>query len=101
MTASHYLVVILALAGANLPFLTQRVFLVRPAPVGGKSFWWRLLELVTIYLLIGGLAIALESQAHGAPYPQHWEFYWTTAFLFLVFAFPGFAIRYLWRHRGN
>jgi hypothetical protein len=30
---------------------------------------------------------------------QNWEFYAVTACLFLVFAFPGFTYRYLWRRR--
>jgi NADH:ubiquinone oxidoreductase subunit 2 (subunit N) len=32
--------------------------------------------------------------------PQGWEFYATTASLFLTFAFPGFVYRYLARRRG-
>jgi hypothetical protein len=29
--------------------------------------------------------------------PQGWQFYATTGALFIVFAFPGFVWRYLWR----
>lgn len=100
MTAAHYLVVILALVGANLPFLTARVLFVRrPAEGKQKSFFWRLLELLVVYFAVGAIAFALERQAHGTSYVQHWEFFATTFFLFLVFAFPGFALRYLWRQR--
>ncbi|HLA39718.1 MAG TPA: DUF2818 family protein, partial [Candidatus Glassbacteria bacterium] len=36
----------------------------------------------------------------GPVHPQRWEFYATTACLFLVFAYPGFVYRFLWRRRG-
>ena len=37
-----------------------------------------------------------ESRA-GPVYRQRWEFYAVTVCLFLVFAYPGFIYRYLWR----
>ncbi len=47
-----------------------------------------------MYLLIGGLAMLLESRA-GNVFAQTWEFYVITIFLFVVLAFPGFVFRYL------
>jgi hypothetical protein len=42
----------------------------------------------------------LESRAYGGIYPQGWGFYAVTFCLFIVFAYPGFVLRYLWkRHR--
>lgn len=93
MDASVWLVVVLALIGANLPFLSERLMAVFPAKQG-KTLWMRLGELTALYFLVGGLALALE-QAVGQIYPQRWEFYATTAALFVTLAFPGFVFRYL------
>ena len=88
-----WVVVVFALAGANLPFLTSRVFglvlLKNPKNVGV-----RLAELLALYFLVGAVALLLEKRA-GQIAPQTWEFYAVTAALFLTFAFPGFVYRYL------
>ncbi len=95
--AAVWLVILAAVVAANLPFLTQRLFLaVRPA--GGKTLAWRLLELVAYYFLVGGLGLLLERNA-GRIAPQGWEFYAVTGALFATLAFPGFVWRYLWKHR--
>lgn len=100
MTAAHTLIVVLALAAANLPFATRRIFFVGPAPDGDKSFGWRLAELIALYFVVGGIAGWFEARAYGGVYAQDWQFYAITACLFIVFAYPGYAIRYLW-HRGK
>lgn len=64
-----------------------------------KSFISRLLETIALYLLVGVLGMALESQL-GNPFAQAWEFYAITLCLFLVLAFPGFVYRYLYALRG-
>lgn len=96
-TASIWLVLALALAGANLPFLTTRLFGVVPLPQG-KNLAIRLGELVVLYLLVGGIGLLLENRA-GQIAPQGWEFYAVTGALFLTFAFPGFVWRYLFKPR--
>jgi hypothetical protein len=88
-------VILMALVAANLPFLSNRLFLVR-AMVGPKSLALRLLELVLLYALVGVVALALE-QRIGQVAPQGWEFYAVTSCLFLTLAFPGFVYRYLYR----
>lgn len=85
-----------ALVAANLPFLVERIFFVLRAKGGQKALGWRLLELVLLYFLVGGIALLLERKT-GAPQQQNWEFYAITACLFLVLAYPGFVYRYLWR----
>ncbi len=90
---------LLALVLANLPFLTERILLVRPAPDGRKSAFWRLLELLLLYCIVGFAAWLMESRA-GQVHPQRWEFYAVTVCLFLVFAYPGFVYRFLWRRPG-
>lgn len=92
-TTSIWIVIALALAGANLPFVTQRLFgLVTLATP--KSLGLRLLELVVFYFLVGGVGLLLEQRA-GQIAPQGWEFYAVTGALFVTLAFPGFVWRYL------
>ena len=93
LTASIWFVIVLALAGANLPFLTQRLFGLVTLSVP-KSLALRLLELVVFYFLVGGVGLLLEKRA-GQIAPQGWEFYAVTGALFVTLAFPGFVWRYL------
>jgi Protein of unknown function (DUF2818) len=98
LTASIWLVIVLAVIGANLPFFSQRLFGVMPlrAP---KRLRVRLLELVMLYFLVGGVGLLLEKRA-GQIAPQGWEFYAVTAALFATLAFPGFVWRYLVHRRA-
>ena len=98
MEKSTLLVIAIALVAANLPFVSERIFFVIVPKSGHKHFLWRLAELVALYLLVGGAAYLLESKL-GAVHRQGWEFYAITASLFLVFAYPGFVARHLWRSR--
>ena len=94
---SVWLLVLLALVAANLPFLTKRVMgllqLSKP-----KTLGVRLLELIVFYLVVGALGIVLEKRL-GQNAPQTWEFYAITGTLFLTFAFPGFVYRYLLKRK--
>jgi Protein of unknown function (DUF2818) len=90
---------LLAMVFANLPFFTERIFFVKPAADGNKALGWRLLELIVLYGIAGGAAWLMESRV-GQVHPQRWEFYAITVCLFLVFAYPGFVYRYLWRKPG-
>jgi hypothetical protein len=96
-TASIWLVILLALAGANLPFVSERILGLVPV-ARGKNLAVRLAELVLLYFMVGGIGLALEQRA-GQVAPQRWEFYAVTGALFLTLAFPGFVWRYLFRHR--
>ena len=95
--ASVWLVVLLALTAANLPFVSDRLMAVyrlrQPKPLA-----LRLLEMVLWYALVGATALALEHRA-GQIAPQGWEFYAITGTLFVTFAFPGFVFRYLFKPR--
>ncbi|MDD5404443.1 MAG: DUF2818 family protein [Sulfuricella sp.] len=97
MTAAATILLLIALVAANLPFMSDRLMLVIP-PGRGKHFAWHLLELVILYFVVGGASVLLETRL-GPRHIQGWEFYAVTGCLFLVFAFPGFAYRYLWRRR--
>jgi hypothetical protein len=89
----------IALLAANLPFMSERIGFVKRPAAGDKAFGWRLLEGVALYFAVGGIAWLIESR-RGPVHAQHWEFHAVTAALFIVFAYPGFVARYLWRKRG-
>jgi hypothetical protein len=89
--------VLLALLAANLPFASQRLLVLGPRRPS-KALAWRLLELVLLYLLVGGIGLLLENHA-GQIAPQGWEFYAVTGAMFLTLAFPGFVYRYLVHRR--
>jgi len=96
-TASVWVVVLLAFLTANLPFFSNRLFVVLALKTP-KNLAARFGELVVWYLLVGGLGLLLEQRA-GQIAPQGWEFYAITATLFVTFSFPGFIYRYLFKHR--
>ncbi len=96
-TSSVWIVVLLAFATANLPFVSNRLLAVY-ALKGTKNLATRLAEMVFWYLVVGGVGLFLE-QRNGQIAPQGWEFYAITGTLFLTFAFPGFTFRYLFKRR--
>lgn len=97
MAFAVWMVVVLAVLAANLPFATTRLFgvMVLKAP---KNVGVRMAELVVLYFVVGGLGMLLENRA-GQVAPQTWEFYAITAALFITFAFPGFVYRYLFKRK--
>jgi hypothetical protein len=95
LSLATWLVIAVAIAFANLPFLNESVFaLVRLPGARTKPFVLRLLELFVLYFVVGMLAYALESRI-GNAFAQTWEFYAVTGCVFVVLAFPGFIFRYL------
>jgi hypothetical protein len=96
--AAVALVLLAAVVAANLPFLTERLFIVGPRQAP-KPLGWRLVELLVLGGLVLLLGLALESRL-GQRHVQGWEFYAAALCLFVTFAFPGFVWRYLRRHHG-
>ena len=94
---TNYVLLLLALLAANLPWFSERLFYTVKLKNQPKAFGWCLLELIVLYFLMGGVAFYAEKSIMGQSAPQHWEFYAVTASLFLVFAFPGFVYRYFWK----
>lgn len=92
------MLVLLALLAANLPFANQRILLVGPQR-SSKPLFWRLIELVVLYFVVGGIGLAIENH-NGQIAPQGWEFYAVTGTMFVTLAFPGFVYRYL-MHRKH
>jgi uncharacterized membrane protein len=89
-----WVVVILALVAANLPWVSERFVFLFPAPGGRKKPWMRLLEWAILMFVVGLTAVGLEKKATGNVYPQDWEFYAVGVCLFVVFALPGFIYRH-------
>ena len=98
MSAAGWFIVLLALVGANLPFVNQRLFSVVPLKPTKKNGWIRIAELIVLYFVVGALGFMLEARA-GNRFEQGWQFYAVTFSLFLVLAFPGFAFQYLVKRR--
>ncbi|MGV2289417.1 DUF2818 family protein [Trinickia sp. YCB016] len=98
MSAAGWFIVLLALVGANLPFLNQKLFAVVPLKSTKKSAWIRIGEMIVLYFLVGALGFMLEARA-GNRFEQGWQFYAITFSLFVVFAFPGFTFQYLVKRR--
>lgn len=96
-SAAVWLVLVLALVAANLPFINERLFVVGPRRQPVKALGWRLLELLTLGAIVIVIGMALEARI-GQRHPQGWEFYAVVVCLFFTFAFPGFVWRYLRRH---
>ena len=65
-------------------------------PVAKKGGWTRVIEVIAGYFIVGLIGFAIEGSLSQVT-PQRWEFYALTVCLFLVFAFPGFVYRFLWR----
>jgi Protein of unknown function (DUF2818) len=96
-SSSVWLVIVMALLAANLPFMSQRLLAVVPL-LRGKNLAIRLAELLVLYFMVGGAGLLLE-QRLGQIAPQGWEFYAITGTLFITLAFPGFVWCYLLKHR--
>jgi hypothetical protein len=97
VSLSSWLVIAVALAAANLPFLNESLFGVIPLKGGVKSAWTRVFELLVLYFVTGAVAYAFEARI-GNVFTQVKEFYMITVPLFVVLAFPGFVLRYLRKH---
>ena len=90
---SSWLVITLALVFANLPYVSESLFGIIPLKAK-KHAWTRVLELLVLYFVTGGVAYALEARI-GNVFTQVREFYMITVPLFVVLGFPGFVYRYL------
>ena len=99
VSLSSWLVIAVALALANLPFVNESLFGLIPLNTksGNKSGWTRVFELLVLYFVTGAVAYALEARI-GNVFAQVKEFYMITVPLFVVLAFPGFVLRYLRKH---
>lgn len=88
-----------ALAAANLPWVSERVLGLVPMKTREKPEWLRLLEWFFLFLLAAAIGFAFEYRQTAELHPQEWEFYVVVLCLFAVFALPGFIYHHdLRRH---
>ena len=97
-SVSVWLVLLLALTAANLPFVNDRLMGFVALRAGSKTLALRLAEMVLLYFASGAIGLMFERRV-GQIASQGWEFYAVTGALFIVLAFPGFTWRYLLKHR--
>jgi Na+(H+)/acetate symporter ActP len=90
-------ILLLAFFAANLPWFSNRLFYVIKLNATTKNLAWCLFELIVLYFLIGAIALYAEFVTLGQSAQQGWEFYAVTFSLFIVFAFPGFIYKILWK----
>lgn len=96
-SAMVWLLLVLMLLAANLPYVSNRILLLGRR-VNPKPFAWRALELALLAGLSLSAGMLFESHL-GQRQPQGWEFYAAALCLFVTLGFPGFVWRYLRRGR--
>ena len=74
---SPLVLILVILIIANVPWFTERLFLAFQMEKG-KSWGWRLLELLVFYFLSLVIATMSEIRFSGDVHPQQWEFFATT-----------------------
>ena len=103
-TLAVYVLILLAVVTANLPFLSERIFgalaYKKAGAAAAKPFWLRLGEVLVSYLVVGIIGFAFEASL-GNTFPQGWQFYAITLTLYLVLAYPGFVYRYLFKRSSR
>ena len=62
-----------------------------------KNMFLVLVELILYYFIFGGVLLLVEKQVIGNTHNQEWEFYAITFCLFIVFSFPGFIYKIIWK----
>ena len=90
-----FLIILLALLLANLPWLTNDFLFFFQKPK--KNNFYIFFELLIFYFIFGAFLLFIEKQTLGNIHAQGWEFYIITFFLFLVFSFPGFIYKIVWK----
>jgi Na+(H+)/acetate symporter ActP len=94
-TVAVWILIALAVAAANLPFVTERFFGLVPLKAWSrKPAGMIIVELALLYVLIGLMGYGFETAIMN-PFARTWEFYVTTLCIFLVLGYPGFVYRYL------
>ena len=94
---TQLIILLLAFVAANLPWFSNKLFYALTLRSSNKNLAWCLLELIVLYLVVGAIAYYAEHATLGQVSAQGWEFYTVTFSLFLVFAFPGFIYKMLWK----
>jgi len=91
------ILILVTIIMANVPWMFSEFLFVKKFPSDKKPFSWAVFEVVILYFVTGGILLLAEFKMIGHIQPQAWEFYAVTFFLFLVFSFPGFIFKTLWK----
>jgi len=89
-----WLLIIVAVVSANLPWFSSKYFFLVTPKTGKKLSVLFVLEWFVMYLLVFLIALLIEYKVQGVIHSQKWEFYVVTLCLFAVFALPGFIYKY-------
>jgi len=98
LSVEGFLLLLAAIVAANLAFTSTKFLWFKN--VKHKHVGWCLLEMFVWYCAVGLIGYLLESSI-GNVFAKRWEFFAVTICLFLVAAFPGFAWRFLMKHRND
>ncbi|MDA7834385.1 DUF2818 family protein [Methylophilaceae bacterium] len=91
-----WLLFFISIVAANLPWLNKS-FLIFKTLKKPKKLPVIFIEIVCMYFLLGLIFFFVEKKSIGNVHSQDWEFYAVTFFLFLVFSFPGFIYKVIWK----
>ena len=98
-TVAVWLLILLSLAAANLPFVNERLFgLFRLTKLAAKPAWLVVVEVLTYFVLIALLGLAFETTLSN-PFPNGMTLITIGFCIFLVLGFPGFVFRYLLKRK--
>jgi hypothetical protein len=88
------LFIVLSIVAANVPWMSDRYFMLVAPTDNIKSIWARWLEWIALYFVMGFVGLGLEQRFMGTRSEQGWEFFVINFCLFLVFALPGFIYKH-------
>jgi hypothetical protein len=98
-TVAVWLLIVLALAAANLPFANERLFgLFRLSKMAVKPAILVAFEVLVYFVLTAAMGLAFETTLSN-PFPNGMTLVTIGFCIFLVLGFPGFVFRYLLKRK--
>lgn len=94
-----WLLIVLAVTAANLPFINERLFgliKLRQSPI--KPPWVVTVEVVVLFVLTAAIGLAFEASLAN-PFPHGGTLITIGMCIFVVLGFPGFVYRYLLKRK--
>jgi undecaprenyl pyrophosphate phosphatase UppP len=98
-TVAVWLLILLAVAAANLPFMNERLFgLFRLKKVAVKPPWLVVVEVLTYFVFTIVIGLVFEKTLSN-PFPNTMTLVTIGFCIFLVLGYPGFVFRYLLKRK--